>query len=144
MTVDIAAILQAGFGLALSLLLYFIKGTMGRVEKSIEELRDTQLTIRLIQAQLSKIENDVKNASEYGIKISQIDNRLAIFERNLETAFKKIDECRSLEAKVREDQDKTNDLVRRRTHHIQNKLMIIKATLERSGTVSFQDDWSMM
>jgi predicted nucleic acid-binding Zn-ribbon protein len=143
MTIDLSAIIQGAFGIGFSLLLYFIKSATERLEKAVEDLRETQTTIRIMQSQLLKIESDVKDASKFAVESSALVNRVTILERNLETAFKKIDECKMIEKTLKDSQEKHNDLVRSRTHFIQNKLMVLKAAVEKQSSSCFTDDWRM-
>jgi hypothetical protein len=143
MTIDISQLIQGAFGLGLSLLLYFIKRSGERVEKSIDDLREMQTSMRLLQQQISKIENDVKDASKAVAEIQILTGKQAIQERNLETAFRLIDEIRQWQKDRHEIDDKNSQAIRSRTHYIQNKLMIIRAHLEKNSGVCFTDSWQM-
>lgn len=150
MTIDLQMLLQSLFGILAAAFAYFIKSTMERVEKSIEDLRNQQMTIQIMDGSikslvenLKKIESDVKDASKIAMELNTLQGRLAIFERNEQAIWKRIDELKSWQTETHSIQDKEFDLIRKRTHHFNNRLMVIKGSLEKLQGTCFVDNWNM-
>jgi hypothetical protein len=123
---------------------------MERVEKSIEDLRNQQMTIQIMDGaikglveNLKKIESDVKDASKIAIELNNLQGRLAIFERNEQAIWKRIDELKSWQMEKHEIGDKEFEQIRKRTHYFNNRLMVVKGSLERLTGTCFTDSWNM-
>lgn len=81
MTLDLGIVVQAIIGALVTAIWYFIKKTTDRLEDDVRKVQSAETTLALLGARLDNVE-------------SNLTGRIAILERNLETAFKKIDECK--------------------------------------------------
>lgn len=129
-TVD--QLFQYGILPALGLIGWFLRTTLTDIRKVSRHVVSVNSTVEVLSVKVSDIESDVKRALLLG---DQLDAQRRELHDLLQTVKALHDRWDDVEAEL--------ELERERSHFFQNKILALRAAVEKQTEAEFHDDWVM-